>query len=153
MLGYRVISRILAIAVIIAASPGCQMTQTDCICTADFALVTVMAVDASDKPVTDLTIVVELARTGEVLDVTQDPTLTGRGVYVVFDDGFKRMIHPKMNIVGETLDVTGVGSSGQFDATFKVAVDELCACHVHKKSGPDKVVVEVQNQPVAGRYK
>ena len=121
---YMVKSGILAIAVIIATSPGCQMTQTDCICSADFAMITVTAVDASDKPVTDLTIVVALARTGEILDVTQDPTLTGRGIYVVFDDGFKRMIHPKMNIVGETLDVTGVGSSGQFDATFKVAVDE-----------------------------
>ena len=145
---YMVKSGILAIAVIIATSPGCQMTQTDCICTADFALVTVMAVDVSDKPVTDLTIVVELARTGEILDVTQDPTLTSRGIYVVFDDGFKRMIHPKMNIVGETLEVTGVGTSGSFDAIFTVAVDGVCACHVHKKSGPDKVVVEDQNQVV-----
>ena len=139
---YVVTSGILTFVAMIAASPGCQMTQTDCICTADFALVTVMAVDASDKPVTDLTIVVELARTGEILEVTQDPTLTGRGIYVVFDDGFKRLIHPKMNIVGETLNVTGVGDSGQFDAIYKVAVDKLCACHVHKKSGPDKVVVE-----------
>lgn len=140
-----VLSRAMAIAAVVAASVSCNMTKTDCVCTANFAMITVTAVDASDEPVKDLVIVVEMARTGDVLVVAQDPTLTDRGVYVIFDDGFKSKIHPKMNIVGETLDVTGMGSTSMFDAVYKVAVDEPCACHVHKKSGPDKVVVEASN--------
>ena len=121
---------------------GCSFTEVDCVCSTEFVYITVSAVDTSDSPVTDLDINVRVNRTGDILNVKQEQYLIDRGVYIVFHDGFKHTIPAKVNILGEELTVTGVGTTGRFEASFQIAVDSECACHVHMKSGPGEVVVE-----------
>ncbi len=121
---------------------GCDTTDVDCVCTADFKQITFAAVDADQNPVTDMDITVVVARTGQVLDVGQSQILMDQGIYAVFDDGFRHIVPSKVNTVGERLEVTGAGSAGQFEANFEVSVPGECACHVHKVSGPDTVAVD-----------
>ncbi len=121
---------------------GCDATDVDCICTADFKQITFVAVDVDENPVTDMDITVMVGRTGQVLDVGQSQILMDQGIYTVFDDGFRHIIPSKVNTVGERLEVTGIGSAGQFEAHFEVSVPGECACHVHKISGPDTVTVD-----------
>lgn len=139
-----VMSLVLLSVAIAAVTVNCgpEPLNPDCTCSLEFVRLTVTAVDASNNPVTDLDIAVEVTRTGELVDVRQSDYLREKGEYVIFDDGFRNAIPPKIAALGETLQVTGTGVSGDFAAQFEVSVDVKCRCHVFKLSGPDTVTVD-----------
>ena len=144
MLRLFVTSLVLLSVAIATVTVNCSPTplNPDCTCSMQFVQLTVTAVDALNNPVTDLDIVVEVTRTGELLDVMQSDNLRENGEYVIFDDGFRNAIPPKIAALGEALEVMGTGSSGDFAAQYEVSVDLECRCHVFKLSGPDTVTVD-----------
>lgn len=102
-------------------------------CTAQFVSVEFAVVDDSGAPVSDVSIRVELARTGEVLDVDQDRPQ--EGMYKVVDDSHRMYI----GFLPERCIVTGTKDTRGFSAEFVI---EGGRCHVHKVSGPESVVLE-----------
>jgi hypothetical protein len=71
MLRLFVTSLVLLSVAIATVTVNCSPTplNPDCTCSMQFVQLTVTAVDALNNPVTDLDIVVEVTRTGELLDV------------------------------------------------------------------------------------
>ena len=112
-----------------------------CMCTANFAMVTLSVIDQSGNPVTDVNITVKIKRTQELLAINQ-PNWSGivghEGLYVVFTDGFQNKI---TDPAGETLIVTGTSQDRDFTVEIVVTTDLPCRCHVQKVSGPNSVTL------------
>ena len=108
----------------------------DCICTANFAMVTFNVVTSTGTPQADIDIEVTNIRTGNVLSVEQPHA--HEGVYVVINDSYRRAI-PE---TGEHLQVVGTRGANQFTEMFTAGVDQPCRCHVHKLSGPGTITVD-----------
>jgi len=130
----------LIIAAAVLLSAGCTTAQApgadDCMCTMEFRTVGVEVVDAAGAAVAGLDVTVTNTRTGRHLDVTQDaagPQAPGR--YVVVTDA-------NVDDVGEQGDellFRAVGQGRTAEGTFVIGRD-ACACHVDRRSGPERLV-------------
>jgi hypothetical protein len=104
-------------------------------CTTEFVSVDLAVVDSTGEAVPDVSIRVELARTGEVLDVHQ--YLTIFGLYIVADDSHMKHI----GLFPERFIVTGTKDTLGFSTEYLIYVDSG-RCHIHKVAGPDSVLIE-----------
>jgi hypothetical protein len=104
-------------------------------CSDEFVSVDLAVVDSTGEAVPDVSIRVELERTGEVLDVHQyHPVL---GLYIVADDSHMKYIGP----FPERFIVTGTKDTLGFSTEYLIYVDSG-RCHIHKVAGPDSVLIE-----------
>ncbi len=110
-------------------------TSNGVACTADFRTLSFVLVDSAGQPVTDVTTVTTVPRTGDTIPITWLGMPVG-GTYVYVDDGAIQQIREQ----GDSLRVDVDRSAG---ADFSIAyfVDVPSGCHVNKVTGPDTVVV------------
>jgi hypothetical protein len=103
-------------------------------CTEEFRAWSVTVVDAAGNPVDGLTVQVVRNSTGEQLPY--GGTAFSAGSYRIMDDGMAAAIR----IEGETIEGSGTGGGGTFDAAWEFGADAR-RCHVEKLSGPDTVTL------------
>ena len=120
-----------------ASAAGCILDPGggSCICTLEYRYLTVKVVDAAGAPVTGLTPVVTLVRTGEVI-VPQGGGLGGN-TYVVLTDGEQKLIRPS----GDSIRFAATNSAGTALAYFIIGLTP-CDCHVVRVSGPEQIVLQ-----------
>ena len=104
-----------------------------CICTTEFVSIRLMVVDQAGDTVPEVTLTIMIQRTGEILDVYQDPSPGLPLRYTVFDDSFKSNIRHS----GDIIQVDGEKDGNSFTVLFEVDVPGPCACHIRKVSGPE----------------
>ena len=104
-------------------------------CTDEFVFVGLAVVDSTGEAVPEVSIRVELARTGEVLDVRQYHSILG--LYKVADDSHMKYI----GLFPERFIVTGTKGTLGFSTKYLIYVDSG-RCHIHKVAGPDSVLIE-----------
>lgn len=116
------------------ASHAPAPASPDRVCTMMFAMVTIHVQNAAGQPVTNATLEVRNASTGDKLDPSQQPPAAG--AYVVVDDGQLA----KVATGGTPFDVTA--RAGQATATARIVVaTDSARCHVRKVSGPDAMTL------------
>jgi hypothetical protein len=114
------------------SSPGPE-SPPSCACT-EFRAVQFLVVNRVAAPIPVVAVVVTLQRTGEVLPVTQ-PGLHA-GVVTVVDDSLRARIRPE----GESIRCAVTLRSSSLDVDTVVGIDQPCACHVERLSGPGLVM-------------
>jgi hypothetical protein len=133
--------------VLLAAVPfavSCnEESKSNCpnkVCTEEFAMITIKAVNKKGEPVRLRSITSVNQRTKESLK-TIDDTYAGlqKGTYIAVDDKSTKLLSE----AGDSVLVTAIDSSGTITKTavLKVAGGN-CACHVSKVSGPDEIKFE-----------
>jgi hypothetical protein len=113
----------------------------DCLCTTEFAQVTIAALDSRGRPVSDIKLDITMTRTGHKIDTSllyHDPHA---GEYAIFNDAFRALIDPTLRDTGDEIRVVGWRDVIAFDRSFMIGVPGRCRCHVKKFSGPDTVFV------------
>jgi hypothetical protein len=111
--------------------------DVDCLCTADFAMVTFTVVDSAGAPQTGFDITVTNLRTNKLLDVNQPQELNDMGVYVVLDDSYRSSIPED----GESLRVEGTRAAENFENVYHIGVDLPCRCHIRSLGGPGTITI------------
>lgn len=105
----------------------------DSVCTANFALVGVVAVTPEGMPVSGLTIRDTVIRTGHGFLVEQWAG-TAPGHYIIFSDSYGRELGRRKDLV----KVTGRDATRIFTALYELEAGD---CHISKIAGPDTVIV------------
>jgi hypothetical protein len=126
-----------AIVLLLAVSCLFDDEDVDCLCTADFAMVTFTVVDSTGAPQTGFDVTVTNLRTNKVLDVSQPQELNDMGVYVVLDDSYRSSIPED----GEHLRVAGTRNAEEFENMYHIGVDLPCRCHIRKLGGPGTITI------------
>ncbi len=102
-------------------------------CTMIFVEIKFTVVDASGSIQDGFELTITNQRTREIYNVTQ--SIGGPGWYTALNDSFRKQVIGE----GEPIRVHGVDGRGRtFDADFVIGADR---CHIHKVSGPERVVV------------
>ena len=122
--------RLLLLAV---ATSACTTSSSGGACTAIFAYITAVAVDAGGQPVTGLAVADTVVRTGHGFAVPQDAVFLA-GTVDIFSDNFMGEVRES----GDAVRVTGTAAGKGFSASYTFGSD---GCHVRKVAGPDTVVV------------
>jgi hypothetical protein len=127
---------LLALALVVAPSPGCDDPLAACACTEEFRVFTVTVLDDASQPASGVVLTRTNLRTGRVLEPGW-LGLLAPGVYEVVDDGLLE----EFSSDGDVVRVTGTQGSGSFTADFVFATPDPCRCHVVRITGPDTVVI------------
>jgi len=127
---------LLAFALAVAPSSGCDEPLRACACTEEFRVYTVTVLDDAMQPATGVTLTRTNLRTGRVLEPGW-LGLLAPGVYEVVDDG----LLDEFSSDGDIVRVTGVQVGASFTADFVFATPDPCRCHVVRIAGPDTVVI------------
>ncbi len=127
---------LLALAVAVAPSPGCDDPLRACACTEEFRVYTVTVLDDASQPQNGVALTRTNLRTGRVLEPGW-LGLLAPGVYDVADDGLR----DELSSGGDVVRVTGTVGGASFTADFVFATPEPCRCHVVRIAGPDTVTI------------
>lgn len=131
MLLRRSLFAVLSVAGVLAA---CNDHPTGKICTASFALIPVVVVNAQGAPLTGISITDSVLRTHERFAIPQSFNGWSPGTFHVFDDTFIGKVRES----GDAVRVTGTNGVLSFAADYVFGAPD--GCHVAKLSGPDTVV-------------
>jgi hypothetical protein len=115
---------------------GCgAQAPLDCICTDVFVTVSVTVFDSAGAPVTGLSPVITVQRTGAHI-VPNAPGLPP-GRYTVITDNDADAIA----LGGDAVRFAVASGARTATADFVIGVDGPCRCHISKLSGPLQVVL------------
>ncbi len=116
--------------------PNCQDNM---VCTDEFRSVAVRFEDVSGNPVAVQDYSVVNLRTKQHIYHSDPVGLPAVGYYTVVSDNNKNGLSEK----GDTILVSATSSLKNITKTTKfVVAGGICACHISKISGPDKVILE-----------
>ena len=127
------------------ARPAHAQTPSACMCSQNFAMVTLALVDSKGAPVQDATVRVRRVRSGTTRVATADMP----GAYTIADD----MLRDSLRADGERFEISVrwhgrtqrvtavVGTREPRKAAKNGAVTNNCRCHVLRISGPEKLVL------------
>lgn len=109
-------------------------THKDCICTAEFVMITVTIVNSKGQAVDSVRTQTNRVKTGKVISETTPAYPPGR--YAVLTDGNLSQVtqNPELYLF------KAEKGSAHADAEFLVNKDD-CSCHVHKLAGPDTLIL------------
>lgn len=120
---------------LLMASTACTITEKSCICTAEFASVTVTVVDSVGNPVDSLNVSIRDER-GNSIEPLEKQFPFFSGVYVVIDDSYTQALTTTpIKLIFTVSDSTRSATGDIF-----VNTDD-CNCHVNKVMGPDSLVL------------
>ena len=137
---------VVLLTMFVAAQPGYAQKPSSCMCSANFAMVTLSLVDAKGAPVQDATVRVRRVRTGSARDVTADLP----GIYTIADD----MLRDSLRAEGEPFEIsvrwhrrtqrviTTIGTRAPRKSLRKASTSaDSCRCHVMRIAGVERLVL------------
>ncbi len=137
---------VVLLTMFVAAQPAYAQKPSSCMCSANFAMVTLSLVDAKGAPVQDATVRVRRVRTGSARDVTADLP----GIYTIADD----MLRDSLRADGEPFEIsvrrhrrtqrvtTMIGTRAPSKSGSKASASAgNCRCHVMRISGAERLVL------------
>ena len=137
---------VVLLTMFVRAQPSYAQKPSSCMCSANFAMVTLSLVDAKGAPVQDATVRVRRVRTGTVRDVTADLP----SIYTIADD----MLRDSLRAEGEPFEIsvrwhrrtqrvtTTIGTRAPSKSGSKASASaDNCRCHVMRISGVERLVL------------
>ncbi len=121
---------LIAGCAVLTLTAGCTDLGGGRVCTASFAVATVVAVDSNGALVPDATVITTLLRTGQILTPTTVMDFM-TGVYPILDDG----AIPSLDFRGDSVRVHAAKGTASAEATYDFDVPG--GCHIQRTSGPD----------------
>lgn len=116
---------------------ACNKDDFNCVCTTEFAMITILVVDSLDNPVDSLNINIEDEFGREIKPIyKQLDFFPGR--YVVIDDSYVNYLSTNPMLIRFSA-ADSIGRSAQ--ALIYVNTDD-CYCHVNKIAGADKITLK-----------
>ncbi len=101
-------------------------------CTEEFRFITLRIEDETNQPVSGVTVIVTLQRTGDILDMGREQTDSS---YLIADDSLTEAF----SSTGDMLTVVGNKNGKSFQTQFEIRNN---GCHIEKISGPNVVVLK-----------
>ena len=120
--------------------------DTRCLCTTEFAQVTVTVLDERGCLLSDIRLEITMNRTGHKIDTSLLYHRRQCGEYAIFNDALKSLINPALCAQGEEIRVVGYSDIIAFDRVFVIGIPGPCECHVQKYEGPDTIVVQCKDR-------
>lgn len=127
--------RALLLAALALAAGGCD-TASQYACTLEFRTIQVTVADAFGRPVEGLTTTSILERSGELLDLSGDPSDGAGGRYTVASDAHLDLL----GIEGDEVTFHAEGEGVRAEARYVLADD---GCHITKQEGPNEITAVV----------
>uniref|UniRef100_A0A832LL05 Uncharacterized protein n=1 Tax=Ignavibacterium album TaxID=591197 RepID=A0A832LL05_9BACT len=115
---------------------SCNKEEFDCICTTEFAMITISVVDSLNNPVDSLNVNIE-DEFGRTIKPIYKQLQFVPGRYVVIDDSYVNYLLTDPLLIRFTVS----DSLGRTVQAFIVVNTDECRCHVNKISGADKIVL------------